>query len=379
MKNPLWIFTGTLSALFVLVFIFLLLSRPSAPRRTSLRAQGVSSLPLKDVSKVNVAQIYENDLFNTFVRPEPANPVEQKTIELPQPPAPQVPATIPPSRPQFFAPLDITLKGVIYAYEDKDNRVIIADNKSKNETIYKIGDHIEDADIIYIGKNKVVFLRTNGQQETIFITAEAAQNDPLFSQNTSWTKVVRKIDDAQFVIDPKEFINRIPTPAQIIDMLDLTTAFDRGKSVGLRVGKMDQRSIGPSLGLQFDDIIISINGIATTSTKERVEIYQALKNSQDGSVITIDIMRNNKIQQLTYKVQRIAEELAPAPPYGTYTPTVIEAVKQEKVSEAPVSKERAQTMSSRSIPSQGVKLAKRQDKQAMHQGGRNALLQRMPA
>lgn len=364
MRSPLWILTSSFVCIFVLVLLFIILSQQSVPVRKSLKPHATIIAPIKDVSKINVALIYENDLFNTYMRPEPAKPETPQLSEVPKPPMPQPMPQLPVIKPEFFAPLDITLKGVIYAHNDKDNRVIIADNKSKNETLYKIGDHVEDADIIHISKNKVVFLRSNGQQETVFITPAAAQKDPMFVQDTAWSQIVKSTGNKQFIIDPHNFITRIASPAQLLDMLDLTTAFEKGKSLGLRVGKMDQRSVGHVLGLQYGDIITSIQDIPTISTKYRVEIFQSIMKTQLGSTISLKIIRNGEEQEMYYLLQRlVSENEEPAPEYGAFVPAPASTI----------------SANARSLPDKQMKLARKDDKTAMIQhGGKNALLQRLP-
>lgn len=382
MRTPLWVLTSILFFVFLLVLLFMFFVRTHIPSRTSLKVQPVSGVPLKDVSKVNIARIYENDLFNTFIQPEVIKPViDQVVPEVPRPPMPQPPPVAPISRPQFFAPLDITLKGVIYAYDDKENRAVISDNKSKNEQLYRIGDHLEDADIIHIGKNKVVFLRSNGQQETVFITPAAAQNDPIFAQDASWSSIVKQIEVDQYIIDPKAFVNRINSPAQLLDMLDLTTAFDRGISVGLRVGRMDQRSIGPALGLRLGDIITQVQGISTTSTKDRVEIFQQIKSLEIGSTISILFIRNGVEQKVSFTLQRIEKDNEVAPEVGTFTPVIPPTTELTPAlsQEAFLQRQRLENLNKRQTSGSSMKIAKRQDRQAMLQhGGRNGLLQRMP-
>lgn len=377
MRSPLWILTSILFSLCVLVAVFILMTGRNVPSRASLRIQSGMAMPLKDVSRVNVARIYENDLFNTYIAPESPKAEKEVAIKVPNPPMPQAPAFIQKPRPQFFDPLDIALKGVIFSYDDKDNRVIIADNKTKIERLYKVGDRIEDADIVHIGKNKVVFLRSNGQQETVFITQAEAQTDPVYTQDVPWSLVVKRVSDFEYALDPSAFIKRFASPAQFLDMLDLTTAFEKGRSVGLRVGKMDQRSIGHSLGLLYGDIIESVQGIATTSTQDRVAIFEKLKMQSDNA-ITVVVRRGQDEITLTFVMKKLDEEEG-LPRYGEKIAEDMIKTGSLVIEEAQAS-QREQIVAQRGMPAQSLKLAKKQDRHVMvNRGGRSSILQRMPA
>ena len=308
MKSPIWILNSTLAVLFLLVLVLILFTQKTAPKRKPLAPDMTNIAPIKkDVSKVNLVRIYESDLFNTYIKPAPPAVEDKAAKPLPQPPLPMPLPTPQPQNPQFLPPLDITLKGIIYTNNDTENRAIIANNKTKQEEIYKVGDKVGDADLIRIGKNKIFLIRVNGQQETIFITAADAQKDPIYTRDASWNLVVRKATDGHYIVDPKSFVHRITNLAQFIDMLDMTTAFEKGKSVGCRIGRMSPQSIGPSLGLAYGDIIISINGIHTTTTKDRVAIYNQIKDLGLDATIKVVVLRQDREVEVVYKLQKIAK------------------------------------------------------------------------
>lgn len=284
------------------------LSQMKPPARQSIVPQLVAAALKKDVSKLNLAVIYENDLFNTYIKV--VQPVEEPKVVMPVPtppapkplPLPEIPKT------QFLPPLDVTLKGIIFVNNDRENRAIIANNKTKQEVLYRVGDRVEDADVIYIGKRKIIVLRANGQQETLFLTGDDAQADPLYKRDAAWNLVIKQVAETVFMVDPKALGKRIHNLAQLIDMLDLTTVFEKGRSIGCRIGRMGQQSIGPALGLRYGDVIISINGIATTTTKDRVAIYNQIKEMQLGDQILVKLLREPQEYEYTYVLKKFAQK-----------------------------------------------------------------------
>jgi type II secretion system protein C len=312
MKSPLWILNSTLFLLFIVILMLLFFTNKEIPARTSI-SFSVPPLVAPDISQINIARIYENDLFNTFIKPV-APPAPERIIpSVPQPPAPIASMPPIPFKPQFLPPLEITLKGIMYSHNDADKQVILANNKTNEEALYQLGDKIDDAELLSIGKNKVILVRSNGQQETIFITATDAQKDPLYGASKSWDGVVKKQSETEYSIDPVAFIKRVTSLAQFIDMLDLTTAFENGRTLGCKVGKMTSKSIGPVLGLRFGDIIQAINNIPTVTTKERTQIFEYIKSMQIPSVIKVDLLRYDQPYTLVYTVQKISNETTEEP------------------------------------------------------------------
>ena len=374
MKSPIWILNSALAVLFILVLGLIFFTRKEAPKRKPLTPDMSHVAPVKkDVSKVNLVRIYERDLFNTYIKPTAPIIEDPLTKLLPQPPLPLPLPKPQPQNPQFLPPLEITLKGIIYTNNDKENRAIIADNKTNQEELYKVGDKVGDADLIRIGKNKIFLIRANGQQETIFITAADAQKDPIYTRDSAWTPVIQQVDNTQYIVDPKAFVRRITNLAQLIDMLDMTTAFEKGRSVGCRVGRMNPQSIGPSMGLQSGDIIVSINGIHTTTTKDRVAIYNQIKDLTSGGTINVTLLRNNTELELSYVLQKIAkDEAQEVPQVGTQLGT------QQKVAQRTMKKPTSASVLAESSKFSPVaqNLNKRDQHAMLQHGGRGALLSR---
>lgn len=307
MRNPLWVLVLGLALLFLTTVGVILLTRKQPPARKSLTPSSAVLLPQKSVIPIDLSRIYENDLFRTYRKP--LKPIEPEKFNLTPPPLPQ-PATPPAVRPtkvQFLDPLAVSLKGIIISNDEKTNRAILADEKTKKEDIYSVGDILEDAEIIRIEREKVILIRSNGQQETIFLTVRAAGEDPVFMHEVGWDKVVRKITEWSYAVDPQALKNRLKSLAHFIDMLDITGAFDKGISVGCRIGRMPPDSLGIALGFHYGDLVTAINDMPLFTTQERVAAYQALKNlSMDGSV-RVTLTRNRRPYELLYVLKPLAQ------------------------------------------------------------------------
>ena len=303
MKHPVWILNSILLTFVFFALGFILLSRQKPPAREDIEPSGLVA-PLKGEGvTVNISKIYENDLFGTY-RKEISLLEPGALAPIPAPPLPKGVSIPPIPVPQFLDPLNITLKGIIVMInDDSKNRAIIADNKTNKETTYKIGQTIEDAQLIRILGNKIIFLRSNGQQEVLYLREKDAKRDPAYIMNKNWTDIIQKINDEMYYINPQEFIARIMDLGEFIDKLDLLTVYKQGKSVGCKIGTNADKELTSSLGLAIGDIIVSINGIPAATTTERVTIYKKITGMSLGGKVIVNLSRAHKEINIEYTLK----------------------------------------------------------------------------
>ncbi len=305
MKQPFWIINLGLLSLVLVIFAFIYVSsvKISRPKSEDLEAEEVAPRKEQKVA-INIKKIYEDDLFGTYVKEIPQVKQSETVIPFPAPPAQQkiiIPAI---AEPEFLDPLQITLKGIIVvSSNDSKNRAMIQDNKTTQEGTYKVGDLIQDSQLIRIFKNKVIFLRLNGQQEVLYLREQDAKTDPVYNIAHEWDTVVKKTGNSTYLINPESFIEQVKSLTECIELLNATTAYQQGKSVGLRIGLMNKSPFGGLIGLQNGDIILSINGIPAQTTEERLAIYKNITSLKIGNTITIKLMRKNRDITLVYTLE----------------------------------------------------------------------------
>lgn len=301
MKQPMWIINSSLLGLLIIVFFFIVFSRQKAPAPFPIKPEAaeIEKVALERPS-LTIKKIYMNDLFGTYLV-APAAPAQPELPVLPPAPAAKAPQIPQVAKPTFLPPLNVTLKGIMMvSTDDTKNRAIIVD-PSNREAGFKIGDMIEDAQVIRIFANKVVLLRSNGQQEILYLREKDAKVDPMFATLGGWQDVVQELKANEYSLDPVMFGDRVKSLAQFIDMFDLTTVYKKGKSIGCRVGMLEKDSLATVLGLRTGDIIVQINGIPATDVKNRLKIYRMLiKPPLEDKVITIEYLRNK--QPLSFRV-----------------------------------------------------------------------------
>jgi len=314
-SHPIWIVNSSLLGLVMCALLFLSFSRIRIPRAVSIKPEIIPRTKKKQEFDINIKKIYENDLFGTFRKETPVYQEQVYQLELPPAPLTQQPIIPKKPEPAFVEPLDISLKGIILIADyDEKNRVIIADNKTSRERTLKVGDSIDDAQLIRIFNNKIVLLRANGQQEVIYLRQQDALRDPAYATLDGWHDAIKPTGTHTFTIDTTLFIQRIQNLAQFIDFLNLSTAYKNGASVGCRIGAIKDKSLGVALGFETGDIVTAINGIEATTTEERLRIYREILELGVDAPIIVSFIRRGTLNSYTYTLTKPEEEETVATP-----------------------------------------------------------------
>ena len=284
--------------LFGVCFYIVLLLQPKIP-------QAVSLIPVKqivnqatDIAPVNLKTIYEDDIFKTHIsnllEPGALNPI----TDIPLPPPYQEIGVYQVDTPLFLDPLPITITGIMTFGNEELNRIIIRDNRNQTEQTYQIGDDLEDAQIVRILRNKVIIIRSNSQQETLFLREQDAILD-LDTIEPNWDDLIKQINEHQYQINTLEFGNQIKSLGKLVDLLNLITAYKAGQNTGIKIGTNATNPLVKKLGLQSGDVILTVNDLGTDTTASRLAIYNLAMETTTKSLLA-KILRNNREITIEY-------------------------------------------------------------------------------
>lgn len=315
MKSPLWIVTSALAIVLLVLLTFIVYSMRTLfvpPEITSIK---VTSLP--EVDKKSEAQpadlslIYEeHDLFGTY-HPSIVSIKPVETLPVIPPPPQRIPLDRRPKMPiQFLKPLPIKITGIIASSSEAKSQVSLLNNNTGKTESYKMGDKVFDAYILRIFPTKIIIIRSNGQQETLYLYSDEAKADTAKMQDTSWTDVIEKHGEHNYLLNPTTFGSRINSLAGLIDLLDLTTASKGGQPLGVRIGKMEPTSLGYACGFQPGDIITKILDIAPTSSSFRMKIFNKIIASDLGAHIPVEFLRDGTSYTTTFTLFNLANPSA---------------------------------------------------------------------
>ncbi|HBS48050.1 TPA: hypothetical protein DEO28_02435 [Candidatus Dependentiae bacterium] len=306
MRQQLWQLNSSLLLIFIITLGVSFVVKKQAPFIKFIPAAKISQIVEKPIEeKISLEEIYKKDLFDTYAAAE--KPKEEPLFgPIPDPKPPKMVAIPPIKPPEFLAPLDIKLKGILYS-SDPDKSVVLLEDETGKELSYYLDDQIKDGQIIKINKEKVIILRSNAQQESIFLRNE--DNFLNAQQNERWDGIIKKVNETNYIINPNSFKEKIQTLGQFLDAVDPATIYSQGSPFGVQIGKFSSNDVGVMLGLQEKDVIISINDLNVTSSANRYEVFDAITHAKLNDIIKVQLKRSNQDLTINYKLAYLERKI----------------------------------------------------------------------
>lgn len=309
MKQQLWILNSSLLLLFVVAFFINYLLQQPTPRFRVRRPRVTERKVDTKTSVQNIESIYKYDLFGTYIPQRFAPAAQNFVTPIPQPQAVTPPKPPEIAKPTFLDPLKITLKGIAFSSDEEKSISMVLDENNK-EKIYHVGDSVKDAQLIRIGKTRITLLRANGQHETLFLRKDDPKSKKAGEIN--FENLVKKTEENTYEVDFREFTQVVPNLGRLSEMLSLLTIYKDGKPTGLKITNLTPEAINKEFGLAKDDLILSVNGIKTAESQDRVAIYDKLREIKKGDTITLVVSRGGSNSPtggeevtLTYKLTEL--------------------------------------------------------------------------
>ncbi len=260
-----------------------------------------SDMKLPERIKVPVAQIFgRRDIFaladTTTAAAKTVNVTPAKMPELQIPEISKAPEK---HFNEFVDPLTVSINGIVISSANAEkNMAVIADETDK-EANYKVGDRIKDSTILKIFRDRVVFLRMNGQVETHYLYESAIQNnqpDP--------ASAITSAGDNKFEINVLRFKKIIPNVGVFLSKIDLIPLTDENnKILGMIVNEASEKSLADLLGFKADDLIIKIDGLDLSSNKNRIAAYDNIVKKQNDEELVVEFDRNGTIMKNSYLIK----------------------------------------------------------------------------
>lgn len=295
MKQHLWALNSSLLCIFGLTIFASLGLQTTAPRHQTIIAPPAPTIKVSH--NPSLEELYgPRDLFGLFVKPTTPT---VKTLEIPKapqftvPPMPQTPKN---SSLKLAPPLSLLISGIIFSPERPDRSVAMISDDTNKETLYHLGDRIKDGMIIQISQDRLVILRSNGQQETFFlrkdVTLESLNGKG--DGDASTEKVALETAENTYTLSKEIFSRRIQSLGDFLQEFDLMPLYAQGKIKGFTVGATEDDSCALDLGLKTNDMITKINDYDIAEIKNRVKIYEMLTQGEYAQPIVIKVIRDGK-------------------------------------------------------------------------------------
>jgi type II secretion system protein C len=254
----------------------------------------------KKIAKAHQVPLEElygpRDIFGLFEKPaEPAI----KTLDIPK--APQFNSPTPPQAPKnnlvkLAPPLSISMSGIIFSPKRIDKSVVMVSDETNKEAMYHVGDKIKDGIIIKIGQDRIVILRSNGQQETFFlrknVTLESLNGKDDSDSNASRLAVEKS--ENNYELSKEVFCSKIQSVGDLLKEFDLSPVYSNNQINGFRIYNADQDSFAASLGIKEGDILLAIHDIPISDMKSRMNVYELFTGKDVPKEFSITLRRDKQ-------------------------------------------------------------------------------------
>jgi type II secretion system protein C len=195
------------------------------------------------------------------------------------------------------------LNGVIVLPKNRSIALIRKSGDSKSK-IYKIGDTLDDMEVVKIERDKV-HLSLRGRIIILpmyykYTSQEARirESAPVREEISDEYEGSRKV---QKVLSRSDVENRVFNRVnEILTQIAISPYLVDGKMEGLRLIRVPKGNIVYELGGRSGDLVKRVNGHELNQIDQ---MYQLWENIKDDSQITVDIERNKQIYSFDFEIR----------------------------------------------------------------------------
>lgn len=201
--------------------------------------------------------------------------------------------------------LNLKLVGLLASNDQSQASATIANGN--NQDIYEINDTLPVGNNVKLAKvlSDRVILNNNGNYEALWLYSEADFNVRYSASAAPNRRVVE--DDAAEDVD----VERIETsvkpsdvPESISDVVRFSVHREEGQMVGFRIRPGKDREFFEQLGLEANDIVTSVNGIAIDNPQAIRDNYQQLKSATSAD---LEIKRGDEMVYINVTLDTLSE------------------------------------------------------------------------
>lgn len=220
---------------------------------------------------VNIEEVAALNLFGDFNAP----PVVQAPVEAPP-------------EPVRITQLNVELQGLIAANDASRSWAIIG--RANNQQLYRVGDEITGVRGVKIAQihDLRVVLDNNGTLEELWLYGEDGLNVASAPQASSPRPSPEPPpEDAPQTASISR--DQIEQARNIGDVVRFMVATEEGRMIGYKVRPGRKRELFDQVGLQADDVVVSVNGIEVNEPQKVREVYQTLQTASEAN---LQVMRD---------------------------------------------------------------------------------------
>jgi general secretion pathway protein C len=199
---------------------------------------------------------------------------------------------------EALKPTDLKLKlwGTVTADDKQTVCAVIEDQKVKKQSLYRVGDKIQNATVKMILREKVI-LNVNGRDEILEI-GESAENQKTAKsafRPGSRTEQIIKLNLNRFEIE-----NSFKDKKNLMSHANIKPYFEKGKPGGIILTGIKPNSLFRKMHLRNGDIITGVDGENIESVDDSMKVYRSLNRSSN---VQLQINRRGMLKTINYNIK----------------------------------------------------------------------------
>lgn len=207
--------------------------------------------------------------------------------------------------------LNLTLKGILADASTGKKLALIARGGQK-DTVYKVGDSIEGAEILDIEARRVL-IRRNGVTEALNLEVNiprpgnsSTESNVRYRTNADASSMdnqpsgIRRISESERVVSEQTLREQLQNLPQLLQQARAVPYTENGRQAGFRVVEVQNGSIFEDLGIEREDVIQSVNGTPVRNVDDALKAYSNLKTAKS---FQLDLLRRGRPLTIDFSIQ----------------------------------------------------------------------------
>ena len=176
---------------------------------------------------------------------------------------------------------------------------VLEDISTKKQTLYRLGSRVPNVGILVaIEKNRVLFREAQIEE---WLTSAYAQHTKAGTQASAPQASVQTSQTSQrLVLDRSALIEVLNDTTRLLTQAQAVPYLNNGKLDGLRLYKVMPLGFFDKIGLQTNDVVQRINGVALQDPGMLLSLFQQLRHER---TVRVELVRNSQRQTLNYEIR----------------------------------------------------------------------------
>ncbi len=187
--------------------------------------------------------------------------------------------------------LKIALWGTVTGGPPADSYAVIEDKKENRQSLFQVGDVVQQATIKKIMRSKII-LTVNGKDQILEVDDSQKPSRMVVGKNL--------FPEQKQLFEAATNIPLKTDPLSLMKQVKIRPYFKNGKPNGLLLYGIKPGSAFQNLGLKNGDIVREINGTQTLAAKDAMMIYQDMESISDMRFV---VRRRGQEKEIIYSAE----------------------------------------------------------------------------